>query len=76
MRKLAFCQQRKPYQKKKLRYLHRLLSGNGKKLAKQVYEVQKDLELPKGWEAEMRTILEKYDLQHLDKTDIGKMEKH
>ena len=48
MRKLAFCQQRKRYQKKKLRYLHRLLSRNGKKLAKQVYKVQKDLELPKG----------------------------
>ena len=24
----------------------------------------------------MRTILEKYDLQHLDETDIGKMKKH
>ena len=52
------------------------MRGGEKKLAKQVYEVQKDLELPKGWEAEMRTILEKYDLQHLDESDIVKMKKH
>ena len=62
--------------KKKLLFLHRILSGPPTKLIKQVYDEQKKLDMPRCWSEEIKIIKKKYNLAKYSDEEIGNLSKY
>ena len=50
---------------KKLLRLHNIKSGEPQKLVNKIYELQKEMDLPKCWYQEIKTIKQKYKLNDM-----------
>ena len=62
--------------KKKLIFLHRILSGPPTKLIKQVYDEQQKLDMPRCWSEEINIIKKKYNLEKYSDEEIGHLSKY
>ena len=60
---------------KKLMLLHRIKSGEPQKLINKIYEEQKEMDLPKCWYQEIKTIKQKYRLNNISDNELGAMSK-
>ena len=60
---------------KKLMLLHRIKSGEPQKLINKIYEEQKEMDLPKCWYQEIKTIKQKYKLNNISDNELGAMSK-
>ena len=60
---------------KKLMLLHRIKSGEPQKLINKIYEEQKEMDLPKCWYQEIKTIKQIYKLDVISDNELGAMSK-